>query len=366
VHHIAVAATAVLRAIQTGSLPRLRSALAQPRTGISGREMVGAAGRAWQPGLAALVKAGGDLNSVYRNYRALHALIQEDPHKAGALTPQRVACLDWMLAHGADPELPGAWPAARALVIAALQGEWAYVDAIRKAGATINVFTAAALGDKQRVSAFLAKDRTLAKSANEGGALTALHCAAGSQLGRTRERTATGLVGCARLLLDAGADPNALATSWGQNVSVAYFAIRANQPALLRVLLDHGADALEAFPTAVWIAQWDTADMLIKEHGVRIDAARGGDRPLLNNLVRWGQFQLARELLKRGASPNVADAHGWTAMHQAASRGNAAMWQALVDAGGDETRRDRKGYTPRQVGKVRDVVRVVRKAARSV
>ena len=51
---------------------------------------------------------------------------------------------------------------------------------------------------------------------------------------------------------------------------------------------------------------------------------------------------------------------------EAASRGNAAMWQALVDAGGDENRRDRKGYTPRQVGKVRDVVRVVRKAARSV
>jgi hypothetical protein len=328
--------------------------------------MVGAGGKAWQAGLAMLVKAGGDLNAVYRNYRALHNLIQEDPHKAAAPTAERVACLEWMLAHGADPELPGAWPAARALVIAAFQGEWVFVEAIRKAGATINVFTAAALGDERKVSAWLAKDRTLAKAADAGGALTALHCAAGSGLGRTREKTAAGLVGCARRLLGAGADPNALATSWGHKVSVAYFAIRANQHALLRLLLEHGADALEAFPTAVWNGQWDVADMLIKEHGVRIDAARGGDRPLLNNLVRWGQFQLARELLRRGASPNVADTNGWTAMHQAASRGNAAMWQALVDAGGDENRRDRKGYTPRQVGKVRDVVRVVRKAARSV
>jgi len=328
--------------------------------------MVGAGGKAWQAGLAMLVRAGGDLNGAYRNYRALYALIQEDPHKAGPPTPERVACLEWMLAHGADPELPGAWPAARALVIAAFQGEWTYVDAIRKAGATINIFTAAALGDEQKVRAFLAKDRTLAKAADVGGALTALHCAAGSHLGRTREKAAAGLLGCARRLLDAGADPNALATSWGHKVSVAYFAIRANQLALLRLLLDHGADALEAFPTAVWNGQWDIADMLIKDHDVRIDAARGGDRPLLNNLVRWGQFQLARELLNRGASPNVADTNGWTAMHQAASRGNVAMWQALVDAGGDENRRDRKGYTPRQVGTVRDVVRVVRKAARSV
>jgi len=361
-----VPASPVLEAVQARDLAALRAALAKKSSDTSGRAMIAAAGRAWQAGLAALVKAGGDLNAVYRNYRALHALIQEDPHKAGTPTPERVGCLAWMLSHGADPELPGAWPAARALVIAAFQGEWAYVDEIREAGATINIFTAAALGDDRKVSALLANDPTLATAVDVGGALTALHCAAGSQLGRTREKTATGLLACARRLLDAGADPNALATSWGHQVSVAYFAIRAEQPALLGLLLDRGADALEAFPTAVWNGQWDIADQLIRERGVRIDAARGGDRPLLNNLVRWGQFQLARELLARGASPNVADANGWTAMHQAASRGNAAMWQALVDAGGDETRRDRKGYTPRQVGKVRDVVRAVGKAGRGV
>ncbi len=356
----------MLRAVQARNLADLRVALSKKSPDVSGRAIVGAAGRAWQAGLAVLVKAGGDLNAVYRNYRAIHALIQEDPHKAGTPTPERVACLEWMLAHGADPELPGAWPAARALVIAAFQGEWAYVDALRDAGARINVFTAAALGDEKNVKAFLTKEPALAKAADEGGAMTALHCCAGSQIGRTREKTAAGLLGCARRLLDAGADPNARATSWGHKVSVAYFAIRAKQPGVLRLLLDHGADAAEAFPTAVWDGQWDIADMLISEHAVQIDATRGGDRPLLNNLVRWGQFQLARGLIERGASPNVADANGWTAMHQAASRGNAAMWQALVDAGGDETRRDRKGYTPRQVGKVRTLVRAVRKAARAV
>jgi ankyrin repeat protein len=54
-------------------------------------------------------------------------------------------------------------------------------------------------------------------------------------------------------------------------------------------------------------------------------------------------------LLEHGASPDVPDGRGWTAMHQAASRGNVKMMQALIDAGGDQTIKDADGQTPRDV-----------------
>ena len=85
-------------------------------------------------------------------------------------------------------------------------------------------------------------------------------------------------------------------------------------------------------------------------------------RPVLNELVRWGQFKQARMLLARGASPNVADDRGWTAVHQAASRGNVKMMEDLLAAGGDGTRRDKSGTTPLDVARVREVVALLKGA----
>jgi hypothetical protein len=360
-----VAAPPLVRAASSRDIAQLRAAIAKARDDISARAMIAASGVAWQAGLALLVKAGGDLNGVYRNYRSIYALIQEDPHKGGTSSSERVACLEWMLSHGADPELPGAWPAARGLVIAAFQGEWAYVDALRDAKATINVFTAAALGDDRKVASFIKRDSSLATSKDVGGGLTALHCAAGSRLGKTRPKVEASLLACARHLLDAGADPNALARSWSHDVSVAYFAIRSRQAPLLTCLLDRGADPRNAMPTAAWDGQWDVVDLL-RDRGVALDAVRDGDRPLLNNLVRWGQFQQARALVERGASPNIADASGWTAMHQAASRGNAGIWQALLSAGGNPDARDTRGRTPLEVARAKTFVRTAKAALQSL
>ena len=54
-------------------------------------------------------------------------------------------------------------------------------------------------------------------------------------------------------------------------------------------------------------------------------------------------------LLANGASPDVPDSRGWTAMHQAASRGNERMMRTLLDAGGDLSLRDKEGQRPRDV-----------------
>jgi ankyrin repeat protein len=85
--------------------------------------------------------------------------------------------------------------------------------------------------------------------------------------------------------------------------------------------------------------------------GADLDAAQHDGRPALNELVRWGQFTPALWLLDKGASPNVPDERGWTALHQAASRGNARVFGRLLAAGGDPQRRATDGRTPADVAK---------------
>src|SRR5262245_45109893 len=69
-----------------------------------------AAQRADVGALKVLLGRGGDLNASYRNYRPLHALIQERPHDspAGKAETKRLACLEWLLENGADPDALGA------------------------------------------------------------------------------------------------------------------------------------------------------------------------------------------------------------------------------------------------------------------
>jgi ankyrin repeat protein len=67
--------------------------------------------------------------------------------------------------------------------------------------------------------------------------------------------------------------------------------------------------------TAAWENRADILDLLIA-HGADVDKALDHTRPVLNELIRWGQFANARLCLARGASPNRPDDRGWTAMHQ--------------------------------------------------
>lgn len=344
-----VSATAINAAISAQNLERLVRALDQHEGAIPAKAILNCGRLAWLPGFKALVKHGADLNASFKHYRALHAVIQEKPHVGRSSMPARVACVKWLLAHGADPELMAAWPAARALIIAAFQGEPAYVRAIRGTRQALDVFEGCALGNVARVRKLVAADPSLA-NARDGGVLTALQCCGGSRLGARDPKIAAALLECARILLDAGADVNALAPSWGHEVSAAYLVIRTGQIDTLRLLLGRGLDATEAVSTAAWENRSDILDILI-EHGGDVNMARDGSRPLLNELIRWGQFSQARLLLARGASANLADDRGWTAVHQVVSRGNLKMLADVLEAGGDPHRAGEDGRTPRGMAK---------------
>jgi len=333
--------------------------MATRRGGPSAREVVGAAQRADLEALERLLARGADLDALYRNYRPLHALIQEQPHGAEEQaafereSPARLACLDWLLVHGADPEGLGAWPTMRATVCAAFVGAPRFVARLLEAGVERDLVVLAALGEREEAEARLAGQPELARTTDASG-ITPLIACVGARLGLGDARAEAERQALARALLARGADPNVRLRSWGHDVDTAYFAA---SPARLELLLAHGADATSALVSAAWRTEAHVDACL--RHGGRIDAAREGDRPILNELVRWGQLELALRLLARGASPNVADPRGWTALHQAVSRGNERMLAALLAAGGDPEREDGAGLSVRALAAMRGKPRLV-------
>jgi hypothetical protein len=110
--------------------------------------------------------------------------------------------------------------------------------------------------------------------------------------------------------------------------------------AMFGLLLEREADATGALGHAVWGKQYDLAERALA-HGAQVDRATANGKPLLNDLIRWGQMP-----------QTIADAGGWTAAHQAVSRGNARLLRAVIDSGADLDRRDQAGRTPLDVARV--------------
>jgi uncharacterized protein len=330
-------ANALIEALRSGDLKRVQAALhGDPRAARQPRAICVAAGQAFLAAIKALVEGGADLNASWRGYRPLHGLIQTEPHEAGATPPrERLRCLDWMLKHGADPEQTGAWPPARAVIVAAFSGQAAYVDRLRRDG---DPFAAAALADQKLLERTIRKRLDFARERDAGG-LTALQCAAGSRMPGPHLKTV-------QALIDAGADVRAKTKSWSHDIDAVYLAASAKKADVFEFLLSSGADATQALTPALWNGNEELAGLALA-HGAVPDAAVADGQPLLNNLIRWGAFRQALWILKQGASPNIADERGWTAVHQAASRGNERMLKAVLEAGGDPARRDKEGCTPR-------------------
>jgi ankyrin repeat protein len=335
-------ANLLLNALRAADLPAVRKAIKKDPAAAKKAQAIVTAGRfAFQPALKLLYEHGANLNSEWRGYRPLHSLIQEE-----AVTDGRKSCLKWLLDHGADPELPAAWPPARANIIAAFAGRPEYVEILRSAGARIDGFAAAALGDVAAVRDAIRTHPGFVQERDIGG-LTALQCAAGSQLASAPTHEIAGI------LIEAGADIRARTRSWRHDIDAAFLAAVAGKKPMFELLLDSGADATEALTPAAWYGAFDLADAALAR-GANPDRAVADGQPLLNNLIRWGQFKPAFWLIEHGASPNIPDKRGWTAVHQAVSRGNVKCFRALINAGGDLSLHDQEGRTPVQLAREMD------------
>lgn len=318
-------------------------------------------------GIARALLAGADAGRSLRGWTPLAALIQEDPHGDEPPVDEaaRQACIAALLDGGASLEQRSGFPAVAPLVLAGLGGRREVAELLLARGARCDAFAQAALG-RPGLRRDLAREPALARARDEDG-FTLLHFACGSRMGRDDARVARELLALVEALLDAGADPDARGVARKAPLVPSCFAIGALRFEETRLLFERGADATGALTTALWNTKGDHARFgeLCLAHGAQPDAARSAGRPLLNDLVRWGRFEPARWLLARGADPNQPDDHGFTALHQAASRGNRAMWEALLAAGGDAERRANDGSTPRAFALRKKLIALVRAPARA-
>ena len=145
----------------------------------------------------------------------------------------------------------------------------------------------------------------------------------------------------AKLLLDAGADINALTTVHSGETPLV-LQVRRGSVDAVRFLLEQGADPNLRPQTHMPSESMPDLLKLLMEHGW--DIQRGNQ--LLHD-ANHGHAKRILVWLEHGVDPNVCDEHGATALHILAAKGiGREAIQALVDNGADINRRDDNGDTP--------------------
>ena len=233
-----------------------------------------------------------------------------------------------LLAHGADPNVDsrdyGGWKPLDA-AIHHDHGPAAHGEVIRlliEAGAVVDIWAAAAMGDAARVREWLASDPALVHARGPNDA-TPLHFAA--------------TVEVARMLVDAGADlgatdvygetPARVVSGYGSRRKEAalFLTELAGDMDLFRACLLDLPDRVEAFLAAA-------PELLHAE-------SASGETPLNTACLR-GHAEVVQRLLARGAEVNRKAASGTYPLHCAARNGHLEVVRILLDHGADKTALD--------------------------
>jgi hypothetical protein len=252
-------------------------------------------------------------------------------------------------------------------------------------GARIGFYEAVAIADLARVEEYLASSPQLAGALRPCGVGhgstpgTSLHFAALSRLGNANPAVAQRLAATAEMLIGHGAPPHA-ATIEGELVPGPIATTgRAENVAVARVLLAHGADPQDALQPALHSSALAILDLLA-DYPLNLDLP--GDPKLGNTqlaeLIRYGKLRSAEWLLARGATRGSdratgggsaaardttvtgADHNGWTALHYACHRGvNPEFVQLLLNRGADPKLPDGTGATPLALARQRKQLRLV-------
>jgi ankyrin repeat protein len=249
-----------------------------------------------------------------------------------------------------------------------------FVESVERDRSVLRFETAADAvvdGDRDALEALLREDPSLAgaRSARRHRA-TLLHYVAANGVEGWRQRTPANAVEIARLLLDAGADPDALADMYDERCTTLGMLVSSSPPAeaglqrqLAELLLDRGA-SLDApgskwngaVLTALTFGFLDTARALAARGGVIRDVAVAAGLGLLGETARWlpsaepqrrraalalacahGHVRVAQLLLDAGVEPSRYNPDGFhahsTPLHQAVWENHEPVVRLLVERG---------------------------------
>lgn len=154
----------------------------------------------------------------------------------------------------------------------------------------------------------------------------------------------------AKHLLDMGADPNAASGAFGTRGTPLSFAISAGETAMVRLLIEKGAEVEEdnhAFAVAAQDGNIQMLELLLTERETHVvtNAHPKAYGSALQNACGHGNLDAARILLDRGIDPNnggislsIHDNYS-TPLEAAASNGNLSVVRLLIERGADINKR---------------------------
>jgi ankyrin repeat protein len=314
-----------------------------------------------RPRIHDLVK-NGDFTAVKKhrnlidasNREYLLALAVRD-FKSAPKKPSHVELVKFLIQLGAKPDYP--------LVCAATVGPHVdIVNALIDAGAEQNIFTAAALGEVDRVRDLLPTDPALADKTTDTArdqVMTALQYACMSELGKVNRAHADRLFLCAQLLLNGRSAPEAesdssgslhgfgsplhMCASRGGNVRIAQLLMRRGWKPTSETLLA----ALGHFQRH-GKGNYDVAALCL-ESGVDINEMMAG-RTLLHAFAHQGDIVGTRWLVDHGAEIDVKDEGNNTPLHKACERNSTlTVVKLLIERGASLTAINNNGETPLDV-----------------
>jgi len=211
-------------------------------------------------------------------------------------------------------------------------------------------------GNLTALEALLAQDPHLVKTrSTRPHQATLLHYLGANGVEDNRQKTPANAPQLAAMLLESGAEVDAIAFLYGTSTTLSLVATSIHpqkagvQAALINLLIDAGASIEGVLTAAITNCRPAAAETLL-QRGAPIDniiaAAALGNLPLTQSLLHqssqtqreqafiyaclYGQSEIAEFLLDQGVDPTAATGMGQTGMHFAADGGHLETIQMLI------------------------------------